>query len=84
MVALGLYDLGTVGDPAVRPGPGEGYAACVAATAGPVEVGRVGAGTGATVARSGRADVAGPPRRAGGLVTAGARAGDLVVAASWR
>ncbi|HET6775771.1 MAG TPA: P1 family peptidase, partial [Acidimicrobiales bacterium] len=81
VVALGLYDL-TVGDPAVRPGPGEGYAACVAATAGPVEVGRVGAGTGATVGTLAREPrVAGPPRRAGGLVTAGARAGDLVVAA---
>jgi L-aminopeptidase/D-esterase-like protein len=81
VVALGLYDL-MVGDPAVRPGPGEGYAACVAATAGAVEVGRVGAGTGATVGTLAREPrVAGPPRRAGGLVTAGARAGDLVVAA---
>jgi L-aminopeptidase/D-esterase-like protein len=81
VVALGLYDL-MVGDPAVRPGPGEGYAACVAATAGPVEVGRVGAGTGATVGTLAAAPrVAGPRRRAGGLVTAGARAGDLVVAA---
>jgi L-aminopeptidase/D-esterase-like protein len=133
VVALGLFDL-MVGDPAVRPGPDEGYAACVAATAGPVEVGRVGAGTGATVgtltagpgvaepgadgspgaaaepgadgslgaaaepgadgslgaaAEPGAAGLgaatapgaAGPRRRPGGLVTAGARAGDLVVTA---
>ena len=32
VVALGLFDL-MVGDPAVRPGPEQGYAACVAATA---------------------------------------------------
>ncbi|HEX6166252.1 MAG TPA: P1 family peptidase [Acidimicrobiales bacterium] len=92
VVALGLYDL-MVGDPAVRPGPDEGYAACVAASAGPVEVGRVGAGTGATVGTLATAPGAAPPdaaappgaagarRRAGGLVTAAARAGDLVVAA---
>ncbi|HEY7073621.1 MAG TPA: P1 family peptidase [Acidimicrobiales bacterium] len=75
VVGLALYDLG-IGDPTVRPGPEQGYAACVAATAGPVETGRVGAGTGA--------QVSGPdfPERApGGLVTAGVRAGDLVVAA---
>ena len=32
-----------------RPGPEEGYAACAAASDGPVELGRVGAGTGAMV-----------------------------------
>jgi L-aminopeptidase/D-esterase-like protein len=48
VVGLGLFDL-AVGDPTVRPGPGQGYAACEAATAGPVELGAVGAGTGATV-----------------------------------
>lgn len=98
VVGLGLFDL-LVGDPSVRPGPDEGYAACAAATAGPVEVGQVGAGAGATVAAApvpagsdaaGSAP-AGPPgparagaprnRRPGGLVTAGARLGDLVVAA---
>lgn len=82
VVALALFDL-MVGDPAVRPGPGEGYAACVAATAGPVAAGRVGAGTGATVGGGGAA-VPGPgprPRRPGGLVTAASRVGDLVVAA---
>jgi L-aminopeptidase/D-esterase-like protein len=83
VVALGLFDL-MVGDPTVRPGPDEGYAACVAATTGPVDVGRVGAGTGATVGALPSAPpgaTAQPRRRAGGLVTASGRAGDLVVAA---
>jgi L-aminopeptidase/D-esterase-like protein len=48
----------------------------VAATAGPVETGRVGAGTGARVSGP---DF--PERAPGGLVTAGVRVGDLVVAA---
>jgi L-aminopeptidase/D-esterase-like protein len=75
VVALALYDLGT-GDATVRPGADQGYAACVAATDGPVETGRVGAGTGARVSGP---DF--PTRAPGGLVSAGARAGDLVVAA---
>ena len=75
VVALALYDLGT-GDATVRPGADQGYAACVAATAGPVETGRVGAGTGARVSGP---DF--PTRAPGGLVSAGARSGDLVVAA---
>jgi len=75
VVGLALYDLG-IGDPTVRPGPEQGYAACVAATAGPVETGRVGAGTGAQVSG---ADF--PERAPGGLVTAGVRVDDLVVAA---
>jgi L-aminopeptidase/D-esterase-like protein len=51
-----LFDLG-VGDPAAFPGSDEGYAATIAAEAGegPLE-GRVGAGTGATVAKLGGAD----------------------------
>ncbi|HEV7758093.1 MAG TPA: P1 family peptidase, partial [Acidimicrobiales bacterium] len=48
VVGFGLFDL-AVGDPTVRPGPEHGYTACEAATAGPVALGRVGAGTGATV-----------------------------------
>jgi L-aminopeptidase/D-esterase-like protein len=81
VVGLGLFDL-MVGDPSVRPGADQGYAACVAATDGPVAVGLVGAGTGATVAGPRPvADEAGPvARRPGGLVTASARVGDLVVA----
>jgi L-aminopeptidase/D-esterase-like protein len=86
VVALGLFDL-MVGDPAVRPGPDDGYAACVAATNGPVATGLVGAGTGATVAAAEGAspqpgaEAPAPGRRPGGLVMAGARVGDLVVAA---
>ncbi|MFP3900797.1 MAG: P1 family peptidase, partial [Acidimicrobiia bacterium] len=57
VVGLSLFDL-AVGDPRARPGPDDGYAACEAATAGPVELGTVGAGTGATV---GTVGVAGEP-----------------------
>ena len=46
-----LFDLGLI-TAEVRPGPEEGWAACVAANAGPVEEGSVGAGTGATVAKA--------------------------------
>jgi L-aminopeptidase/D-esterase-like protein len=45
-----IYDLGT-GDPRVRPDQDEGRAACEAAHGGPVEQGRVGVGTGATVGK---------------------------------
>jgi L-aminopeptidase/D-esterase-like protein len=44
-----LFDL-AVGDPRARPGPDQGYAACLAAGPDPPE-GTVGAGTGATVAK---------------------------------
>jgi L-aminopeptidase/D-esterase-like protein len=44
-----LYDLSS-GDPAVRPGPDQGEAACEAATANP-QLGSVGAGTGAAVGK---------------------------------
>ena len=76
VVALGLYDL-AVGDGAVRPGGDDGYAACEAATTGPVELGRVGAGTGATLAKwQGREHA-----RPGGLGGRTVRHGELVVAA---
>ena len=45
-----LFDL-TIGRADVRPGPAEGYAACLAASAEPVTEGNVGAGTGATVGK---------------------------------
>src|SRR5438477_965707 len=48
VVGASLFDL-MVGDGGVRPGPEEGYAACVAATDGQFALGPVGAGTGATV-----------------------------------
>jgi L-aminopeptidase/D-esterase-like protein len=71
-----LFDLG-VGDPAARPGPAEGRAACEAAADGDVAEGNVGAGTGATVAK-----VFGVEHGVkGGLGSAAAEDGDLVVGA---
>jgi L-aminopeptidase/D-esterase-like protein len=91
VVGFGLFDLAT-GDPTVRPGPDQGYAACEAATAGPVELGAVGAGTGA--GRGLAPEPAAPPgptgdeglrplpgRAAGGIVSATVRSGELVVSA---
>ena len=73
---LALFDL-LEGDGAVRPGAEEGYAACVAAAAGPVELGRVGAGTGCLVRKwAGRDDL-----RPGGLGSATVRAAGITVAA---
>jgi len=70
-----IFDLGT-GDPLRRPGADEGYAACEAAST-EVEEGRVGAGTGATVAK-----LWGPERAVpGGVGTWSVREGDLVVGA---
>jgi L-aminopeptidase/D-esterase-like protein len=74
--ALGLFDLG-VGDGTVRPGADEGYAACLEAGSGPVAVGAVGAGAGATIAKWLGPDAARP----GGIVTATRRAGPIVVSA---
>ena len=51
VVGAVVYDLG-IGRSDVRPGPEEGYAACQAASAGPVAEGSVGAGTGATVGKA--------------------------------
>lgn len=45
-----IYDLAT-GSADVRPGPGQGYAACEAAREGVPETGRVGVGAGAAVAK---------------------------------
>jgi L-aminopeptidase/D-esterase-like protein len=76
VVGFALYDL-AVGDGRVRPGPEQGYAACEAAADGLVETGRVGAGTGATIAKH-----RGPEHaRAGGLGTATLRHDELVVSA---
>lgn len=76
--ALAVFDL-LVGDARVRPGPDQGYAACVAATAGIGEAatGAVGAGTGCTVGKwAGREHA-----RPGGIGTAVVEHGELVVAA---
>jgi L-aminopeptidase/D-esterase-like protein len=70
-----IFDLG-VGDPSRRPGADEGYAACLAASADVAE-GRVGVGTGATVAK-----LWGPERAVpGGIGTWSVQEGDLVVGA---
>jgi L-aminopeptidase/D-esterase-like protein len=76
VVGAVLYDL-MVGSAAARPGPDAGYAACAAASSGPVETGTVGAGTGATVAKWRGRELARP----GGVGTASVREGDLVVGA---
>lgn len=70
-----IFDL-LVGDPQARPDAAAGYAACAAAVTDP-ELGAVGAGTGATVAKAGSGERATP----GGVGLAGARAGDALVAA---
>ena len=74
--ALGLYDL-AVGDATVRPGPEAGYLAADAATAGALETGAVGAGTGATVSKLRGLDHVKP----GGIAVATTRAGDIDVQA---
>ena len=70
-----IFDL-LVGDPRARPNGEAGYAACAAATREP-EIGAVGAGTGATVAKGGD----GSQVRPGGLGIASAPADGAVVAA---
>ena len=74
VVGAALFDL-LEGVGSVRPGPAEGYAACEAATAGSMPVGRVGAGTGATVGsrqsvphKRGRASARSSTRRASGPI----------------
>jgi L-aminopeptidase/D-esterase-like protein len=72
-----LFDL-DIGRVDIRPGPEAGYAACQAATDGPVDEGCVGAGTGARVG-----NLLGPlSRTKGGIGTASRRiAGDVTVGA---
>src|SRR5918992_2081164 len=70
-----IFDLG-VGDPSRRPGADEGYEACLAASAEIAE-GRIGVGSGATVAK-----LWGPERAMpGGVGTWAVRDGALVVGA---
>jgi L-aminopeptidase/D-esterase-like protein len=70
-----IFDL-LAGDPRARPNSASGYAACEAATNRP-ELGVVGAGTGASVAKGGAMSEIRP----GGVGIASARAGDAIVAA---
>ena len=81
VVGMVLFDLG-VGNPTVRPGPEQGYAACVDARAGtePTLQGRVGAGTGATIGKWRGRDSEGFARPAG-IGSAVARSGEVVVGA---
>ena len=76
VVGAALFDL-LRGDGSVRPGPAEGLAACQAAAEGDVEVGRVGAGTGAAVDKWRGLDHARP----GGIGSAAQCDGELVVGA---
>lgn len=76
VVAMAIFDLG-VGDPSVRPGPAEGYAACAVADDRPVGAGPFGAGCGATTGKVHGRERAVP----GGIGSAAAVDGDLVVAA---
>ncbi|MGC8513065.1 MAG: P1 family peptidase, partial [Acidimicrobiales bacterium] len=78
VVGMVIYDL-SVGDPKVRPGRAEGYAAAADAKTGPAALtrGRVGAGTGATVGKWRGPGAARPS----GIGSALVRRGDLVVAA---
>ncbi|HMK11806.1 MAG TPA: P1 family peptidase, partial [Acidimicrobiales bacterium] len=76
VVTMALFDL-LVGDGSVRPGPVEGYAACAEARTGVVQLGRIGAGAGATIGKwRGREHA-----RPGGLGGATVRDGDLLVSA---
>ncbi len=71
-----LFDL-RLGSARVRPGPEEGYQACLAASAGPAAEGCVGAGTGATVGK-----MLGPERMTkSGLGTASEKLGDITIGA---
>jgi L-aminopeptidase/D-esterase-like protein len=74
--ALVLFDL-MHGDPNVRPGPEEGYSAYRSATDAAVEVGVVGAGTGATAAKWRGFE----HMRPGGLGSSVGKAGDAMVGA---
>jgi L-aminopeptidase/D-esterase-like protein len=74
VVGAAIFDL-AVGDAGVRPGAEQGYEACAAALGGTLEVGRVGAGTGATV---GKWRGAPRPGGIGAMISIG---GELVVAA---
>ncbi len=76
VVGMSLYDL-TEGDGSVRPGPEAGYAAAQAAHDRFPALGRVGAGTGATINKWQGAD----HREPGGLVGTRIQVGDVEVGA---
>ncbi|HEV2685432.1 MAG TPA: P1 family peptidase [Actinomycetota bacterium] len=71
-----IFDLG-FGSSSVRPGPDEGYAACVAASEAEGREGNIGAGMGATVGKGAGFENASK----GGVGNASARDGSLIVGA---
>jgi L-aminopeptidase/D-esterase-like protein len=71
-----IFDL-NIGDTNVRPGPGEGYQACLNANSEDVKEGNLGAGAGATVGKWGGPEY----RMKGGVGSASMTDGDLVVGA---
>ena len=71
-----IFDL-LIGDPSVRPGPADGYAACDAASEHETREGNVGAGTGATVGKSAGFE----HMSKGGLGSASRAEGELIVGA---
>jgi L-aminopeptidase/D-esterase-like protein len=79
-----LFDLG-LGKAAPRPGPEAGYAACEAATGGPVAEGTIGAGTGATVGKALGIEraVKGGVGTAAERTSSGITVGALVVVNAW-
>ncbi|MFN8522801.1 MAG: P1 family peptidase [Chloroflexota bacterium] len=77
VVGAVLFDL-LQGDPRARPDAAAGLAACESASASSVAVGRVGAGTGATVGKGAGRDAAMP----GGIGTASTRLADGTVVAA--
>lgn len=76
VVGMSLFDLG-VGNPAVRPGASNGRAAAASATSGPVALGTVGAGAGATAGKWGGREAAVDA----GLGSATLRVGGVIVSA---
>jgi L-aminopeptidase/D-esterase-like protein len=79
IVVSAVIDDLAVGDARIRPDAEAAYAACTAATAGPVATGNVGAGAGATVGKMHRGRGLGGMK--GGLGTASLRLGDVVIGA---
>ena len=79
IVVSAVIDDLAVGDARIRPDAEAAYAACTAASAGPVATGNVGAGAGATVGKMHRGRGFGGMK--GGLGTASLTLGDVVIAA---
>jgi L-aminopeptidase/D-esterase-like protein len=78
LVVASILDDLSVGDGRIRPDAESGYKACLAATAGPVAEGSVGAGAGATV---GTGSYYGGLRMKSGIGTASIRVGEFAIGA---